>query len=105
MFNPVPGSQTTFKFPDERKLRIVACATEDDLANRKPSPKNKRTKNKTVKYAWGTPGQTGWGAWGEQVRAEQPPAYSRPPVNQHLPSDDDGEWDDEFADMWGNGEQ
>ncbi|OSD02683.1 hypothetical protein PYCCODRAFT_1467706 [Trametes coccinea BRFM310] len=33
MFYPVPGGRTTFKFPDQRKLRIVACATEDDLAH------------------------------------------------------------------------
>ena len=33
MFYPVPSSRPTFKFPDERKLRIVSCATEDDLAN------------------------------------------------------------------------
>ncbi|KAG6329245.1 hypothetical protein ID866_9844 [Astraeus odoratus] len=33
MFYPVPGGPTTFKFPDQRKLRIVACATEDDLAH------------------------------------------------------------------------
>ncbi|KIY71795.1 hypothetical protein CYLTODRAFT_418511 [Cylindrobasidium torrendii FP15055 ss-10] len=28
-----PGGQTTFRFPDEGKLRIVDCATEDDLAH------------------------------------------------------------------------
>ncbi|KAG6328114.1 hypothetical protein ID866_10976 [Astraeus odoratus] len=33
MFYPVHGGPTTFKFPDERKLRIVGCATEEDLAN------------------------------------------------------------------------
>ncbi|THH31090.1 hypothetical protein EUX98_g3102 [Antrodiella citrinella] len=33
MFYPVPGGPTTFKFPDQRKLRIVACATEDDVAH------------------------------------------------------------------------
>ena len=27
------GGHTTFKLPDERKLRIDACATEDDLAH------------------------------------------------------------------------
>ena len=33
MFYPMFGEQTTFKFSDERKLRIVTCATEDDLTH------------------------------------------------------------------------
>jgi hypothetical protein len=33
MFYPVAGGPTTFKFPDERKLRIEGCATKEDLAN------------------------------------------------------------------------
>ncbi|KAG6328706.1 hypothetical protein ID866_10383 [Astraeus odoratus] len=33
MFYPVTGGPTTFKFPHQRKLRIVGCATEEDLAN------------------------------------------------------------------------
>ena len=33
MFYPLCGSQTTFKFPDERKLRIEGCATKEDLAH------------------------------------------------------------------------
>ncbi|KDQ61631.1 hypothetical protein JAAARDRAFT_54988 [Jaapia argillacea MUCL 33604] len=33
MFNPVSGGQTTFKFPEGRKLRIEGCATEEDLAH------------------------------------------------------------------------
>jgi hypothetical protein len=33
MFYPLGGGPTTFKFPEERKLRIEGCATEDDLAN------------------------------------------------------------------------
>ncbi|KAF8606171.1 hypothetical protein BDV93DRAFT_537141 [Ceratobasidium sp. AG-I] len=32
MFYPAAGGQTTFKFPDDRKLRIEGCATEEDLA-------------------------------------------------------------------------
>lgn len=37
MFYPVSGGHTTFKFPDERKLRIEACVTEDDLAIQRSS--------------------------------------------------------------------
>ncbi|KAI5993685.1 hypothetical protein EDC04DRAFT_2910737 [Pisolithus marmoratus] len=33
MFYPVGGGPTTFKFPDGRKLRIMGCATEEDLAH------------------------------------------------------------------------
>jgi hypothetical protein len=33
MFYPRGGSATTFKFPPGRKLRIVGCATKEDLAN------------------------------------------------------------------------
>ena len=33
MFYSVPGGPTTFKFPEERKLRIEGFATKDDLAN------------------------------------------------------------------------
>ncbi|KLO09721.1 hypothetical protein SCHPADRAFT_916623 [Schizopora paradoxa] len=33
MFYPVPGGQTTFKYPEERKLRIEGCLTEQELAN------------------------------------------------------------------------
>ena len=33
MFYPLGGGATTFKFPDERKLRIEGCATEEELAN------------------------------------------------------------------------
>lgn len=33
MFCLVAGGRNTFKFPTQRKLRIVACATEDDLAH------------------------------------------------------------------------
>ncbi|KAI0765460.1 hypothetical protein C8Q74DRAFT_1205077 [Fomes fomentarius] len=33
MFYPVGGGPTTFKFPEERKLRIVGCATKEDLAS------------------------------------------------------------------------
>ncbi|EIM86619.1 uncharacterized protein STEHIDRAFT_97308 [Stereum hirsutum FP-91666 SS1] len=33
MFCPMAGGRNTFKFPTQRKLRIVACATEDDLAH------------------------------------------------------------------------
>ena len=32
MFSPW-GVQTTFKFPEERKLRIEGCLTEEELAN------------------------------------------------------------------------
>ncbi|KAI5989238.1 hypothetical protein EDC04DRAFT_2873071 [Pisolithus marmoratus] len=32
MFYPVGGGPTTFKFPDGRKLRIMGCATKEDLA-------------------------------------------------------------------------
>ena len=32
MLFPVAGGPTTFKFPNERKLRIEGCATEGDLA-------------------------------------------------------------------------
>ncbi|KAK0192612.1 hypothetical protein F5146DRAFT_1040678 [Armillaria mellea] len=33
MFCPLGGGPTTFKFPDERKLRIEGCATKEDLAH------------------------------------------------------------------------
>ena len=33
MFCPQGGGATTFKFPEERKLRIEGCATEENLAN------------------------------------------------------------------------
>ena len=33
MFCPLGGGATTFKFPEERKLRIDGCATKEDLAN------------------------------------------------------------------------
>ncbi|GBE86879.1 hypothetical protein SCP_1001220 [Sparassis crispa] len=33
MFYPLGGGATTFKFPEERKLRIEGCATKEDLAN------------------------------------------------------------------------
>ncbi|KAH9039337.1 hypothetical protein EDB85DRAFT_288805 [Lactarius pseudohatsudake] len=33
MFYPRGGGKATFKFPAGRKLRIVGCATEEDLAN------------------------------------------------------------------------
>lgn len=33
MFSPLGGGPTTFKFPDERKLRIEGCATKEDLAH------------------------------------------------------------------------
>ena len=33
MFYPRGGGVTTFKFPPGRKLRIVGCATKEDLAN------------------------------------------------------------------------
>ena len=33
MFYPLGGGPTTFKFPDERKLRIEGCATKEDLAH------------------------------------------------------------------------
>jgi len=33
MFHPLSGGPTTFKFPDERKLRIEGCATKEDLAH------------------------------------------------------------------------
>ena len=33
MFYPPGGGPTTFKFPDERKLRIEGCATKEDLAH------------------------------------------------------------------------
>ncbi len=33
MFYPGGGESTTFKFPEERKLRIVGCATKEDLAS------------------------------------------------------------------------
>lgn len=33
MFNPFGGGQTTFKFPEGRKLRIEGCTTKEDLAN------------------------------------------------------------------------
>jgi hypothetical protein len=33
MFYPVGGGPTTFKFPDEGKLRIWGCATKEDLAH------------------------------------------------------------------------
>ena len=32
MFYPRGGGATTFKFPEERKLRIEGCATKEDLA-------------------------------------------------------------------------
>ncbi|KAH9053302.1 hypothetical protein EDB87DRAFT_1676842 [Lactarius vividus] len=32
MFYPLGGGATTFKFPEERKLRIEGCATKEDLA-------------------------------------------------------------------------
>ena len=32
MFHPVGGGPTTFKYPEERKLRIVGHATKEDLA-------------------------------------------------------------------------
>ena len=31
MFYPLGNGPTTFKFPDERKLRIEGCATKEDL--------------------------------------------------------------------------
>lgn len=33
MFCPVSGGPTTFKFPDERKLRIEGCITKKELAH------------------------------------------------------------------------
>jgi len=33
MFCPLGGGATTFKFPDDGKLRIQGCATKEDLAN------------------------------------------------------------------------
>jgi len=33
MFYAMDGGATTFKFPEERKLRIEGCATREDLAN------------------------------------------------------------------------
>ncbi|KAG8717991.1 hypothetical protein FRC08_006187 [Ceratobasidium sp. 394] len=33
MFYPLGGGGSTFKFPEERKLRIEGCATKEDLAN------------------------------------------------------------------------
>ncbi|KAJ6616507.1 hypothetical protein B0H10DRAFT_2391937 [Mycena sp. CBHHK59/15] len=33
MFYPLGGGSTTFKFPDQRKLRIEGCATMEDLAH------------------------------------------------------------------------
>ncbi|KAF8550117.1 hypothetical protein OG21DRAFT_1551938 [Imleria badia] len=33
MFYPLAGGPITFKFPEERKLRIGGCATKEDLAN------------------------------------------------------------------------
>ncbi|KAG8815018.1 hypothetical protein FRC17_000886 [Serendipita sp. 399] len=33
MFYPAAGGSTTFKFPEERKLRIEGCAMERDIAN------------------------------------------------------------------------
>ena len=33
MFYPLGGGATTFKFPEERKLRIEGCAMREDLAN------------------------------------------------------------------------
>ncbi|KAH9054792.1 hypothetical protein EDB87DRAFT_1767442 [Lactarius vividus] len=33
MFDPLGGGATTFEFPEGRKLRIEACATEEELAN------------------------------------------------------------------------
>ncbi|KAI0309190.1 hypothetical protein OF83DRAFT_1186441 [Amylostereum chailletii] len=33
LFYPLGGGATTFKFPEERKLRIEGCATKEDLAN------------------------------------------------------------------------
>ncbi|KAF8266875.1 hypothetical protein EI94DRAFT_1786730 [Lactarius quietus] len=33
MFYPSSAGATTFKFPEERKLRIEGCATKEDLAN------------------------------------------------------------------------
>ena len=33
MFYPLCGGPTTFKFPDERKLRIEGCATKEDLTH------------------------------------------------------------------------
>ncbi|KAK2460790.1 hypothetical protein APHAL10511_007260 [Amanita phalloides] len=33
MFYPLGGGSITFKFPEERKLRIEGCATKEDLAN------------------------------------------------------------------------
>lgn len=33
MFYPLGSGTTTFKFPEERKLRIEGCATKDDLDN------------------------------------------------------------------------
>ena len=32
MFYPLGSGPTTFKFPNERKLRIEGCATKEDLA-------------------------------------------------------------------------
>ncbi|KAI0257534.1 hypothetical protein BJV78DRAFT_1272506 [Lactifluus subvellereus] len=32
MFYPVAGGETTFKYPDDGKLRIYGCATREDLA-------------------------------------------------------------------------
>lgn len=33
MFYPLGDGPTTFKFPEERKLRIESCATKEDLAH------------------------------------------------------------------------